>query len=170
MAFTGKATYTAGSTLPEIAEDVSDLVGIASPFETPLLDAIGDGPRAARSTLHEWLGGSLLPNRDAVNQSSFGNATTDTSFAVSNSSRFRVGDQIRQEGSGEVMLVTAVDSPSAGALTVTRGYGGTTATARANHNVIDILGNAALEGDDAAAARFTARSRKTNHTQIFTST
>jgi hypothetical protein len=169
MAFTGKATYTAGATLPEIAEDVSDLVGIASPFETPLLDAIGDGPRSARSTLHEWLEDALLPNNDKVNQASFTNATTDTSFAVANSSRFRAGDQIQLVGSGEVMLVSAVDSPSAGALTVTRGYGGSTATALANNTVIDILGNAALEGDDAAAARFTARSRKTNHTQIFTS-
>jgi len=36
--------------------------------------------------------------------------------------------------------------------------------------VINILGNAALEGDSADAARFTARVRKTNYTQIFTST
>ena len=28
MAFTGKATYSAGTTLPELAEDVSDLIGI----------------------------------------------------------------------------------------------------------------------------------------------
>jgi hypothetical protein len=27
MAFTGKATYSAGTTLPELAEDVSDLIG-----------------------------------------------------------------------------------------------------------------------------------------------
>ena len=39
MAFTGKATYSAGTTLPELAEDVSDLVGIVSPYETPLLEA-----------------------------------------------------------------------------------------------------------------------------------
>ena len=52
MPFTGKATYTAGATLPEIAEDVSDLVAIISPHETPLLDALGDParPRARRST------------------------------------------------------------------------------------------------------------------------
>ena len=47
MSFTGKATYTAGSTLPEIAEDVSDLIAINSPHETPLLDALGDPARAA---------------------------------------------------------------------------------------------------------------------------
>jgi len=38
MAFTGKATYSAGATLPEIAEDMSDLISIVSPYETPLLD------------------------------------------------------------------------------------------------------------------------------------
>ena len=32
MSFSGKATYSAGSTLPEIAEDVSDLVAINSLF------------------------------------------------------------------------------------------------------------------------------------------
>ena len=55
MPFTGKATYAAGASLPEIAEDVSDLVGIVSPFETPLLDALGDPQVEARSTHHEWL-------------------------------------------------------------------------------------------------------------------
>ena len=56
MAFTGKATYSAGTTLPELAEDVSDLVHIVSPFEAPLLEharrsaARGDqsAPRMAR--------------------------------------------------------------------------------------------------------------------------
>ena len=50
MSFSGKATYTAGPTLPEIVEDVSDLIGINSPHETALLDALGDATRPARST------------------------------------------------------------------------------------------------------------------------
>ena len=66
MAFTGKATYSAGMTLPELAEDVSDLVGIVSPFETPLLNALGDPMREATSTHHEWLEDELLPNKDAI--------------------------------------------------------------------------------------------------------
>ena len=41
--------------MPEIAEDVSDLIGIVSPYETPLLDAIGDPLRCAKSIHHEWL-------------------------------------------------------------------------------------------------------------------
>ncbi len=169
MGFTGKATYSAGAALPEVAEDVSDLVTISSPFETPLLDALGDATRPARSTLHEWLEDTLLPNTDSINDGVFGNALTDTVFTVANGSRFRVGDQIQLEGSTEVMLVTAIDT-GLNNLTVVRGYGGSVATALTNGAVINILGNAALEGDDASSVRFTARGRKVNYTQIFAST
>lgn len=166
MSFTGKATYSAGATLPEIAEDVADLVGINSPHETPLLDALGDAARPARSTVHEWLEDSLLPNTDSIAATSWGNPLTDTAFNVANVTRFCVGDQIRAHESNEIMLVTAVDSGNS-RVTVARGYGGTTAEALYDNAVIDILGNAALEGDVAPAARFTARVRKTNYTQIF---
>lgn len=166
MAFTGKATFTAGATLPEIAEDVSDIIGIVSPHETPLLDWLGDPRTVARSTVHEWLEDALLPNTDAINDTTFSpNATTATAFDVANASRFQVGDQIKVQGSGEVMLVTAVNAPE---LTVVRGYGGTTAEALANAQKLIILGNAALEGADKPEARFTNRVRRQNYTQIFT--
>ncbi len=167
MAFTGKATYSAGSTLPELAEDVSDLIGIISPYETPLLDALGDPLRAARSTHHEWLEDELLPNKDAINDSTYSDPATDTQFDVDNGSRFRVGDQVQVEGSEELMLVTAINSDT---LTVVRGYAGTTAEDLADNQVINILGNAALEGADKPGARFTNRSRCSNYTQIFAAT
>lgn len=53
MPFTGKATYSAGTDLPEVVQDVSDVIGLVSPFETPLLDHLGDAPRAAGSVVHE---------------------------------------------------------------------------------------------------------------------
>lgn len=166
MAFSGKSTYSAGASLPELAEDVSDIIGIVSPYETPLLDHLGDPARMATSTVHEWLEDSLLPNSDSINDSSISNPTSETTFTVANGNRFQVGDQIQVDGSGEVMLVTSISSND---LTVTRGYGGTTAEAIADQDVIHILGNAALEGDTAPTARFTNRSRKSNYTQIFTS-
>jgi len=167
MAFTGKATYSAGTTLPELAEDVSDLVGIVSPYETPLLNALGDPVREATSTHHEWLEDELLPNKDAVNDSTFSDPSTDTDFVVDNGSRFRIGDQIQIEGSEELMLVTGI---STNTLTVVRGYAGTTAENLADNQIINILGNAALEGADKPNARFTNRSRCGNYTQIFTAT
>ena len=167
MAFTGKATYTAGTTLPELAEDVSDIIGLITPYETPLLDALGDPMREARSTHHEWLEDELLPNKDAVNDSTYTDPSTDTDFVVDNGSRFRIGDQIQIAGSEELMLVTAINSNT---LTVVRGYAGTTAEDLADDQVINILGNAALEGADKPSARFTNRSRCGNYTQIFTAT
>ena len=166
MAFSGKATYSAGTTLPELAEDVSDVVGIVSPYETPLLNALGDPMHWAQSTHHEWLEDSLLPNKDAINDNSFSpDASSDTTFTVDNGSRFQVGDQIQVESSEELILVTDINSDI---LTVVRGYAGTTEEDLADDQVINILGNAALEGADKPTARFTNRSRKGNYTQIFT--
>ena len=164
MAFTGKTTYSAGSTLPEIAEDVADIVSIVSPYETPLLDHLGDAPRFAAGTYHEWLEDELLPNKDAVNDAT---PNTGNTFGVDHADRFRVGDQVRPEGSGELLLVTATDAEN-GTITVQRGYGGTTEADLADDQALTILGNAALEGDDAPSIRFTNRLRRGNWTQIFT--
>jgi len=165
MAFTGKATYSSGTTLPELAEDVSDIIGIVSPYETSLLDALGDPLYSATSTHHEWLEDSLLPNKDAINDDTYTDPDVDTDFVVDNGDRFQVGDQIQVEGSEELMLVTGISTDT---LTVVRGYAGTTAEDLADDQVVNILGNAALEGADKTTARFTNRSRKGNYTQIFT--
>lgn len=166
MPFTGKATFSAGASLPEIAEDVSDVIGIVSPFETPLLDHLGDARSVARGTVHEWIEDSLLPNTDQINQTTFTpSPTTATSITVYNGSRFRVGDQLRVASGREVLLVTGV---AGNVLTVVRGYGATTPQTLANNHVITILGNAALEGEDRPATRFTNRARLSNFTQIFT--
>jgi hypothetical protein len=167
MGFTGKATYSAGSTLPELAEDVSDLIGIISPYETPLLDALGDPLHEARSTHHEWLEDELLPNRDAIEDSSIGGPLNETSFDVANGGRFCAGDQIQIKGSEELMLVTLVNNNT---ITVTRGYAGTEKENLVNGQVINILGNAALEGASKPEARFTSRVRQGNYTQIFSAT
>ena len=168
MPFTGKPTYTAGTDLPEIVEDVSDIIGIVSPWETPLLAHLGDAKRAAASTVHEWVEDTLLPNTDTLNQSTFTpDAQNATSLTVTNGSRFQVGDLVRPDGSNEVMQVTAITT---NVLTVVRGYGGTTKATLANGRKFYILGNPALEGADATSARFTSRARRQNYTQIFAAT
>ena len=168
MSFNGKSTFAAGADLPEIAEDVSDIVGIISPFETPLLDHLGMATRPATSTIHEWIEDSLLPNTDTVNQVTFTpNAADATSITVANAGRFQVGDQIRPANATEIILVTAV---AANVLTVSRRYGSTTSSNLSNGIRLTILGNAALEGADASPARFTQRTRKQNYTQIYSAT
>lgn len=168
MAFTGKSTFTAGAGLPELVEDVSDIIGIVSPHETPLLDDLGDAKRAAISTVHEWIEDTLLPNTGQINQATFTpSATTATAIICIDASRFRPGDLVRPANTNEVMLVTAINTGTQ-VITVVRAYGGTTSATLVNSMVLHILGNAALEGDDAPDARFTNRVRRQNYTQIFT--
>ena len=167
MTFTGKATYSAGATLPEHAEDVSDIISVVSPAETPLLAHLGNPHRAATSTVHEWLEDVLLPNSDVVDDAEIGDGATATSFNVANGSHFQIGDQILLRSKPEVMLVTGISNDE---LTVVRTYGGSTGATVADGDEILILGNAALEGADASPARFTNRTRRQNYTQIFTAT
>lgn len=168
MAFTGKATFSAGADLGELIEDVSDVIGIISPHETPLLDLLGDPKRPALSTVHEWLEDSLIGNQTHLDQSVFDpDPETETDLTVDDGSIFQVGDLVRPGESTEVMLVTAV---SGNDLTVARAYGGTANATLADDMTLVILGNAALEGADAPAARFTNRVRRRNYTQIFTAT
>ncbi|MGV6814164.1 MAG: SU10 major capsid protein [Phycisphaerales bacterium] len=168
MAFTGKASYGAGAALPELVEDVSDIIGIVSPYETPLLDHLGDAKRAALSTVHEWIEDALLPNKGQINQSSFTpDPQSASTLTVDDASVFRVGDLVRPGETSEVMMVAAVIGGS-NQIAVVRGYGSTTAATLSDNMALTILGNAALEGDDAPDSRFTNRSRKSNFTQIFT--
>ncbi|HVS72543.1 MAG TPA: DUF5309 family protein [Phycisphaerae bacterium] len=168
MSFSGKATYAAGSGLPEIVEDVSDVVSIVSPHETALLDALGDPLHAATNTRHEWLEDELISNVGQISQSGLSDTGANTtSFTVADGSLFRAGDLLQGANKTEVMMVTGV---STNTLTVTRGYGGTTAQALADQLKLTILGNSALEGADAGAARYTVRARNSNYTQIFSAT
>ncbi|MEO1008702.1 MAG: DUF5309 family protein [Planctomycetota bacterium] len=170
MTFTGKATFSAGSALPELVEDVSDIIGIVSPYETPLLDHLGDPRRTAASTVHEWVEDELLPNTGTLASQSFSpSPETDDTVQVDDSSRFRIGDLLRPGDGPEVLLVTSID-PMTETLSVVRAYGGTSSVTLAAGMVLTILGNAALEGADAPEARFTNRVRRQNYTQIFTST
>src|SRR6187399_1486512 len=106
MSFTGKSTFDAGSTLPELMEDVSDIIGIITPHETPLLDHLGAAKRSAHSTIHEWIEDSLLPNSDTLNQSSFSpDPQNATALTVANGSRFQPGDQVRPGDNPEIFLV-----------------------------------------------------------------
>ncbi|KAA0215523.1 MAG: hypothetical protein DYG94_07435 [Leptolyngbya sp. PLA3] len=168
MAFTGKATYDGGSTLPELMEDVCDVIGIISPFETPLLDHLGDAKRPASSTLHEWIEDKLLPNTGQINQTTFTpTPQTCTAVIVDDATVFQVGDLVRPGTSSEVMFVASINTGTQ-TLTVVRSYGSTSPATLANDMALFILGNAALEGAEAPQARFTTRVRKQNYTQIFT--
>jgi len=162
MAFTGRATY---DNMDAIYDDVTpELIAMIARDETPLLDIIGDAEYPALSTKHEWIEDALNPNRFASQSEALtGDGTIDFPSGVT----VLVGDIFRPEGSDERCLVTAVNGTEA---TVTRGYGGTTQEDIASGQMVNIIGNAALEGGDAAESVERSRVRRFAWSQIFTKT
>ena len=163
MAFTGKATYGAGPALPELVEDVSDVIGIVSPHETPLLDHLGDAKRPATSTVHEWIEDALIPTPA---RSTTRVAGADTEFMVSTSRPSRSAISSDPPTPARSCSVTAID-PGSSSLTVTRGYGGTTPATLATR-WRSRPGQRRPRGADAPAARFTAASAGRTTRRSFT--
>ena len=163
MSFTGTATIT--PTLPEPVEDIHDIVGIISPYETPLLDHLGDPNRVASCSAHEWLEDVTLSNEDRIadcNTLDLEEAGVVKAFAVDHPDRFFVGDIVQPENSRESLFVTKIEE---GHLHVVRSYGGTAVSSLETGTRLRIVNNAAMgEGEN----RFVRRVRKTNNTQIFT--
>ena len=111
----------------------------------------------------EWLEDTLQTNRSVIVDDTITVPESEMTFDVDDGGKFRVGDQVQVEGSGELMFVTGISGNS---VSVERGYSGTSAEGIANGDVLNILGNASLEGGDKGDVRFTNRVRKGNYTQI----
>ena len=113
----------------------------------------------SQNVKHEWFEDKRKPLADALNGDITNSATT---IVVADGSKFRARDIIRI--SNEVMLVA---SKSTNTLTVTRGFGQSSAAVHSDEDVVEIIGNANLEGASAIETNSTAKSRKFNMTQIF---
>lgn len=167
MSFTGKTTYSAGTGFPELVDDVSDVVSLVAPAETPLLDEIGDGLRACVTTRHEWLEDQMLDNTGTINQVGLDDTNHATAILpVTGASRFQAGDLVRVVGSRELLRVVQVDLTD-DLLQVVRGYADSVAGAIQHGMKLVIMANPAGEGAEAPTPRFTVRKREGNTTQIF---
>lgn len=164
MPFNGLAVYSTGF-LNNIAEDVSDMIGMISPFETPLLDVLTPPDQPAGHVLHEWLEESLAPNT-VVSSTNIDTAGTALSVHVSGTAAagwLDVGAVVKNTRSGEWMQVTAI---SGNTITVTRGFGSTTVTSALAGDTYFVVAPAALEGSDVTANTSRPRVRKSNYLQI----
>jgi hypothetical protein len=86
----------------------------------------------------------------------------DTTINVVDGSIFRVSDVIKI--GSELLKITAI---ATNALTVSRGYASTTASAVASGAKVEFQFSEGVEGADARSARSKARVQKQNYTQIF---
>lgn len=170
MAFTGRALYDPG-VFEGVAEDVSEEIGMISPFETKLLDRLSQAPRAATNVYHEWLEESLNPNTVVSSSAPLTPATDPATILVhdgagGDASRFFQVGHIFETAAGEQVQVTAVD-PVTDVLVVSRGFGGTVAATIATDEELFAISDAALEGADVGGDISQPVRRKNNIAQIF---
>lgn len=161
-----KATTTAGATLPELFESISDEIAFLTRSESPLLARLGFPGRVGNvgNVKHEWLQEALNPNSTNANGAHSAVATTINVTAGTGSSRFTVGMVVQVDGSRELMRITSV---AANSFDVTRAFNGTTGEAIADGAVITRVADPAEECEDVPGDRPTVRVRRENFTQIF---
>lgn len=145
--------------------DMSEKIALLQPSAAPLITflkrAKGNSV-AASNPKFSWLEDDLAARWDTVNQAN--EASVGTSVTVSNGDYFSVGDIVKVPRTGEVMLVTAI---ATNALTVTRGYGVTTAALLNNGDDVVIIGNVNEEGSGTRDIKTTSEIEVFNYTQIF---
>ena len=172
MVFNGRATYDTG-VFDGVAEDVSDEIGMISPFETPLLDRLTQAPRAATSVLHEWLQETLNPNTIVnTGATAIAAATNPATLNLSDSAGnpvvrfFMLGHIFENETTGEqLQLVSKDEVTSVGVFS--RAFGGTVADTITAADNLFAISDAALEGADVDDDISRPRTRLNNYLQIF---
>ena len=149
----------------DMARDIALLDPNESPFITFLKIAKKD-TRKAFSPKFEWLEADLIGNSAQVATAISSNATT--TLAVDDGSIFQAGDVLHIPSVGENMLVTAVSGNN---LTVTRGYGTTSAAAAIARDALVLKVGASQPENSSAPSNITTQETAAyNYTQIFRTT
>lgn len=147
---------------------IADAVYMIDWTEAPLLNILGFGPENVRkfdlvnfpSTKIEWIEDTMSPYTATVNEA-LDSSETGVDVATDQGAYFRQGDIVAVDS--EYMLVTSVSTDT---LTVTRGYGGTTAASHNDQATMTLLTRAMPEGADATTGHTTTTSQPYNYSQI----
>jgi hypothetical protein len=142
-------------------QDIVDEIMLLNPYQIPLISALGITGGEVVNTIHEWYEDQLFDTKSTVSVAA---SNSDTTITVASVEAFR-SNQVVKIGD-ELILITAVNT-STKVLTVTRGYGSTTATAIAQGATIEVMFVLGEEGADARESRYKPRVTVQNVTQIF---
>ncbi|WP_146548373.1 SU10 major capsid protein [Rummeliibacillus suwonensis] len=141
-------------------ESVTDEILLLNPNQTPLLNLVGFAPPATNTT-HVWYEDEMFATSTTLTAALTDVATTAKVASIEPFVLNAVA-QIDEE----LVKVTAIDE-STKTLTIMRGYAGSTPQAADNGAEIEFQFVEGEEGQDAQKARYKARQRKENYTQIF---
>lgn len=139
-------------------ESVTDELMLLNPHQTPMISLVGFGDSVSQVE-RQWFEDEMYADETTASADLTDVATT---LKVADGSIFEAKHVVKV--GEELMLVTAVNGND---LTVTRGYAGTTAAAATTGAKVEFQFVEGVEGADARKARFKARKRVSNLTQIF---
>lgn len=144
-----------------VKQDISEMITMLSPHDTPLLSAIGPTRDSVTQTKHQWLEEELVPTQTTLAADASGNSATVV--VATGTGAYFLADDIVKVGS-EVMFVSSVSTDT---LTVVRGFGSSSPAAHTTGATLDLIGNARKEGADAGDGRTVEKTIDYNYTQIF---
>lgn len=141
-------------------ESITDELLLLNPHQTPTLSLIGFSDSVS-DTKHSWFEDEMVSFETKATAIA---TIAATKVVVADPSIFRIGDVIK--AGEELLYVSAVDLV-AKELTVARGYAGTTAAEIKADAKVELQFAEGIEGAKAREARYKARKREDNFTQIF---
>lgn len=165
MAFSGRATYDQTDLL---TADVADIVSMIAPYETTLLDFLGNAASPATNTLHEWVEDGLGPG-SMIASTAISSDTADTAFRINGTGNnlqvgdiLRIADSIANEELLQVTVITGANS-----ITVSRGFGSVGPSSLAAGGAVELVANATLEGATVSGDLSQNRTRQYNFVQLY---
>lgn len=146
------------------AIDMSSALDKLHPTDTPLLLRIGkDSLRdACTAVKHEWLEDDVRGTTSLVTNNPLAMGGTTLNVTGGDGVKFRAQDILKIED--ELVRVTSIATD---ALTITRGWGGSTDAAHAQNSVVTLIAPALPQGSATLGQRTTTKTGKFNYTQIF---
>lgn len=147
------------------AIDISSALDKLKPVDTPLLLRIGrDSLRdACTAVKHEWLEDDVRGTTSLSTDNPLAQAAVTLNVTAGDGVKFRAQDILKLEQ--ELVRVTAVATD---ALTITRGWGGSSDVAHAVGTTVTLVAPALPQGQETLlGARTTTKSGLFNYTQIF---
>ncbi len=156
-----------------VAIDMSDTLGMISPYDVPLLQLVGKDSLKSPcvATKHEWLEDVLRPLDTAIaTQGEFSGvgAVTTATVTAGQGVYLRAGDLWLIES--ETVLINSVSTDTLNILAGGRGYGGSTAAAHASLTPMKYIGNVNVQDAPQGASRTTTKTGLFNYTQIYEDT
>lgn len=147
------------------------MLNVIDPVDVPLIKYLGYGKENIKKfrllntpgTTIEWIEDTYEAISDTTAATNITNSTTTTTLAVTDGTKFQVGDVVQIDSDAELMYVSGI---STNTLTIVRGYAGTTATTHASNGTTYRRTRARVEGASATDSPSTTPATQYNVSQI----